>query len=269
MYTAIQSISRRPELNPVHRPQFVMFPGDTTGFAIDDQFYIGSSGLLVKPVTVKGATETSVYLSDKQPYYDYFSNQLYRGGGRFLTVQAELHQVPVFIRGGSVIPTRERPRRSSPLMKNDPFTLRFALDSTASARGELYLDDGETYQHHKGDFVWREFTAGKQGKALKISSRDLASQNPREAVETRELVAYNKGNAYVKSLKDANVRVERIVIHGLASRPKTVKSNDGTELEWYFEEGVSAVGVKEGASSYLLVKPLGLGITDDWSVLVE
>ena len=48
------------------RPQFVMFPGDEVAFSLDDQYYIGSSGLLVKPVTVKGAKEASVYLSDKQ-----------------------------------------------------------------------------------------------------------------------------------------------------------------------------------------------------------
>lgn len=43
-----------------------MFPKDEAGFSIDDQYYIGSSGLLVKPVTTKGATETTVYLSDKE-----------------------------------------------------------------------------------------------------------------------------------------------------------------------------------------------------------
>ena len=41
--------------------------------------------------------------------------------GKEITVAAELHQIPLLIRGGSIIPTRERPRRSSPLMKKDPF----------------------------------------------------------------------------------------------------------------------------------------------------
>lgn len=43
-----------------------MFPEDKNGFDIDDQYYIGSSGLLVKPVTEKGATEASVYLAEDQ-----------------------------------------------------------------------------------------------------------------------------------------------------------------------------------------------------------
>lgn len=47
-------------------PQYVMFPQDTNGFAIDDQFYVGGSGLLVKPVTSPGAKDASVYLAENQ-----------------------------------------------------------------------------------------------------------------------------------------------------------------------------------------------------------
>ena len=51
---------------PVVRPHYVAFPKDEAGFSIDDQFFIGSSGLLVKPVTRKGATEETVYLPEDQ-----------------------------------------------------------------------------------------------------------------------------------------------------------------------------------------------------------
>jgi alpha 1,3-glucosidase len=43
-----------------------MFPKDKAGFDIDDQYYIGSSGLLVKPVTQKNVNETTVYLAEDQ-----------------------------------------------------------------------------------------------------------------------------------------------------------------------------------------------------------
>lgn len=48
------------------RPHYVVFPQDTDGFAIDDQYFIGASGLLVKPVTEPGVSETSVYLAESQ-----------------------------------------------------------------------------------------------------------------------------------------------------------------------------------------------------------
>lgn len=44
----------------------MVFPKDQTGFELDDQYYIGSSGLLVKPITAKGVTETKVYLAEDQ-----------------------------------------------------------------------------------------------------------------------------------------------------------------------------------------------------------
>jgi alpha 1,3-glucosidase len=43
-----------------------MFPEDPLGFAIDDQYYVGDSGLLVKPITAEGVQEAVVYLSDNQ-----------------------------------------------------------------------------------------------------------------------------------------------------------------------------------------------------------
>lgn len=53
-------------LTTIIRPHFVVFPKDEAGFAIDDQYFVGSSGLLVKPVTEKGATTATVYLPGDQ-----------------------------------------------------------------------------------------------------------------------------------------------------------------------------------------------------------
>jgi alpha 1,3-glucosidase len=43
-----------------------MFPHDSKGFSLDEQYYIGDSGLLVKPVTKSGVTESKVYLAEAQ-----------------------------------------------------------------------------------------------------------------------------------------------------------------------------------------------------------
>lgn len=48
------------------RPQYAVFPGDEGGYNVDDQYYVGDSGLLFKPVVVEGATSTDVYLADDQ-----------------------------------------------------------------------------------------------------------------------------------------------------------------------------------------------------------
>ncbi|KAJ6539701.1 hypothetical protein B0H19DRAFT_1269984 [Mycena capillaripes] len=123
----------------------------------------------------KGATETTVYLPEDEVHYDDFSHHVYRGAanGKDITVKAELHQVPVFLRELGLLslqkciftrdrhvcrcarrspPQGHRPRRSSPLMKLDPFTLR-VTSKAGSPHGDLYLDDGISYSHAKGQFV--------------------------------------------------------------------------------------------------------------------
>ncbi|KAA1470514.1 alpha-glucosidase [Dentipellis sp. KUC8613] len=255
---------------PVLRPHYVVFPHDAAGFALDDQYFIGSSGLLVKPVTQPGVVEESVYLADDQVYYDYFAQHAYRGaaGGRTVTVPAALHQVPLLIRGGAVVPTRERPRRASPLMARDPFTLRVALDNAAHARGELYLDDGTTFAHQKGELVWREFVAAKgKGKAVRIANRDLAKEHPAEAVEGGALAAYDAKNAYASGISD--VRVEKIVVLGLAAKPSKVTVEGGRALEWTYTPGVAATGKKEGAASVLTIKDPKLAVAADWEIEIQ
>lgn len=262
----------------LHRPHYVAFPRDKNGFDLDDQYFIGSSGLLVKPVTEKGATEATVYLpAEDQIYYDYFTFIAHRttSKGKTITVPAALNQIPLFIRGGSIIPTRERPRRASTAMKHDPFTLRIALSKYGTARGELYLDDGESYDHEKGQLVRRQFTADKTASnkvkkpLLKISSRDMASHDPDAAVDGVALKgAYTPNNSFVESIKD--VRVERVIVAGLERKPKSVKvEGESGELVWEWIDGVAAGEKKEGPSSLLIVKDPKVLVVKDWSIVVE
>lgn len=245
---------------------------------------------MVKPVTQQDVTEASVYLAEDQVclivtpswlpvclriiqvYYDYFNHYAHRGAakGKHVTISAALHEVPLLIRGGSILSTRERHRRSSPLMKLDPFTLRVALDNKGAARGELYLDDGVTYDHEKGQIVWREFIAEKpekKAKTLRISSRDLAKLKPAEAVDGVALTSISPTNEFAKSIE--SVRVEKIVVLGLSSKPKSVAVDGSQALEFIYTAGVPAVGKKEGTASVLVVKDPGVAITKDWEVSIE
>ncbi|EAU91748.1 alpha glucosidase [Coprinopsis cinerea okayama7 len=256
---------------PILRPQYIMFPKDEYGFKIDDQYYIGSSGLLVKPVTQKGVTETLVYLAEDQVYYGYFSHHAFRGNrqGRFVVVPSALNQIPLLIRGGSIVPTRERRRRASTLMAQDPFTLRVALSNTNSARGDLYLDDGETWSHEKGQFVWREFIASKKGKGIEIASTDLGSKKPAEAVDGVDLASvYNPENEYAKSIED--VRVERVIVIGLKNKPKSVKvaGKEVGEDTWEFVPGVASTDKAEERAATLIIKNPDVKIAQDWNISI-
>lgn len=155
-------------------------------------------------------------------------------------------------------------------MKHDPFTLRVALSKAGSARGELYLDDGETYSHQEGQFIWREFIAEKQAKKtknLKLSSKDLGSEKPGEAVDGVALTNFNPTNEFAKSI--AEVRIEKIVVVGLAGKPSSVKVVGGRELIWEYAPGIAAGEKKEGVASILMIKDPKVLVVKDWSIDIK
>ena len=57
----------------------------------------------------------------------------------------------MFQRGGTIIPTLQRVRRSTKIMMNDPYTLIVALDENGAAKGYLYMDDGQSFKVSK---IW-------------------------------------------------------------------------------------------------------------------
>lgn len=118
-YTAFYRASY--EGMPVIRPHFVQFPDDEEGFAIDDQFFLGDSGLLVKPVVKEGAESVEIYIPDEEPYYNYYDQTVYKGKG-YKTIPAPLNTIPILMRGGHMVTRKDRHRRSSGLMKYDPYT---------------------------------------------------------------------------------------------------------------------------------------------------
>ncbi|KAI9511435.1 alpha-glucosidase [Russula earlei] len=260
---------------PLLRPHYVVFPQDEAGFSIDDQFYLGNSGLLVKPVTRPGVSEETVYLPEDNVYYDYFTYRTYRGSpkGKNVTVPADLHQLPLLVRGGSIIPTRERPRRASSLMHRDPFTLRIALDRSLTARGEIYLDDGVTYAHKEGHLTWRGLAVDKisRGAELRLSNSDLAATSPQSAVEGTALGEFRPENPFQTGI--ARVRVERVVVLGLSGKPKRVAVEGGRELEWEYVPGAGATAGRRGegdgvVASVLTIKDPGLGVATNWAIRI-
>jgi alpha 1,3-glucosidase len=152
-------------------------------------------------------------------------------------------------------------------MKHDPFTLRVALSKTGSARGELYLDDGETFSHRDGKIVWREFLAETKGRALRISSGDLALQRPDAAVDGVVLRGFDPSNEFAKSIQD--VKVEKVVVVALDGKPTSVKTESGNDLAWEYTPGVSASDRKEGVASVLTIKNPGVAIAKDWAIVVQ
>ena len=90
-----------------------------------------------------------------------------------MQVSVDMEGIPVFLRGGHIIPRKERARRSTAQMANDPFTLWVALNSSGSAEGDLYIDDGHSFVYQRGSYLHRQFSFSKgvlKNKAAETSA---------------------------------------------------------------------------------------------------
>ncbi|KAH0508155.1 Neutral alpha-glucosidase AB [Microtus ochrogaster] len=218
---------------PVIRPLWVHYPQDVTTFSIEDQFLLGDA-LLIHPVSDAGAHGVQVYLPGQgEVWYDIQSYQKHHGP-QTLYLPVTLNSIPVFQRGGTIVPRWMRVRRSSDCMKDDPITLFVALGPQGTAQGELFLDDGHTFSYQtRHEFLFRRFSFS--GNTLVSSSAD-----PKGHLETP-------------------VWIERVVIMG-AGKPAAVvlQAKGSPESRLSFQH--------DPETSVLILRKPGINVASDWSI---
>lgn len=147
LYTGLEEAHRTGV--PFFRPMLLEFQADPTALNCDDQFMAGPA-LLVAPVLRAGERAREVWLPAGR-WYDSWSHQVIDSRGELRRVEAALDQLPMFARGGTVVPSTVAMNHTG----EKPWSpLRFALypDADGRAAGSLYEDDGLTRAHERGDF---------------------------------------------------------------------------------------------------------------------
>jgi alpha-D-xyloside xylohydrolase len=91
---------------PIMRHLFLAYPHDPRVYGLNDEYLLGPD-LLVAPVIVPGATSKRVYLP-AGTWVDYWTGAIL-AGGRTVTVSALLNRIPLFVRGGALLPTLQDP----------------------------------------------------------------------------------------------------------------------------------------------------------------
>jgi alpha-D-xyloside xylohydrolase len=89
---------------PPMRPLFFDFPDDPAAYTVEDQFMFGPD-ILVAPVLEQGAVTRACYLPAGEMWRDPWTDNIH-AGGQWLTVDAPLHCIPVFLRGDAQLPMR-------------------------------------------------------------------------------------------------------------------------------------------------------------------
>lgn len=110
------------------------------------QFFVGSS-MMIAPILEKGKTERPVYFPGDS-WFHFWNNRLYEGEQTTIQ-QAPLARIPVFARGGSVIPLHPYMCYSDSYRSS---TLILRTYPRGNRSNEVYLDDGRTFAYTNGDY---------------------------------------------------------------------------------------------------------------------
>jgi alpha-glucosidase len=162
LYTALEDAHRTGV--PLFRPLLLNYQDDPNTLTIDDEFMVGDT-LLEAPIVRPGETARLVYLP-AGTWYDYWTGKRYAGGA-MIRVEAPLETVPLFVRGGAILPTGpdmkfvgERP--------SDPLRFDIYPDAEGRASGSLYEDDGITPAYRQG--VSRRTEVGYRASEIELSA---------------------------------------------------------------------------------------------------
>ncbi len=90
---------------PPMRPLFFDFTEDEDCVTVEDQFMFGPD-LLVAPVLHEGARQREVYLPAGTTWRDAWTDEVYEGG-QWITADAPLERIPLYLRGAAELPIRE------------------------------------------------------------------------------------------------------------------------------------------------------------------
>ncbi|TKA68290.1 hypothetical protein B0A55_04291 [Friedmanniomyces simplex] len=120
------------------------FPNDPTLAAIDNQFLLGPA-LLITPVLGQGLVSAQgVFpgIAQGEVWYDWYTQEAVSAQpGENVTIPAPLGHIPVFVRGGYVLPQQEALYTTTE-SRNSSWSLLCALSKDGTASGQVYIDDG-------------------------------------------------------------------------------------------------------------------------------
>jgi alpha-glucosidase len=154
---------------PVQRPLAYDFQDDRHARETDDAYLFGEA-LLVAPVLEPGQTARHVYLPSGT-WVDWETGERH-AGGQFITTAAPLDRIPLFARGGRVIPTYATAPASTMDHYPDLLELNVVIpEEDGEFQSELHEDDGLSDAHTQGHFLRTTFTVSRSRNRVRVLAK--------------------------------------------------------------------------------------------------
>lgn len=170
LYTAFYQASSYGE--PVVRPLFFDWPEDQRLETMDDQYLFGDA-FMVAPVVHPNKIHREVYLPEGK-WYDFWDDTVEEGGTDLLAT-APITRLPLWVRGGSIIP-HEDPRLHTDEERSSVLLLDVYPDSTGAAEALLYADDEEGWEYKGGVYCLLRFSYSMNTLTIEMEQRGFQPQ---------------------------------------------------------------------------------------------
>jgi alpha-glucosidase len=145
IYTTAEEMARTGM--PMMRPMMLEFPSEPQ-VAGNGNIYMFGSALLVAPKLSEGPDGYAVALPGGT-WYDFWTGRKV-AAAKELKLDPKLDELPVFVRGGAVIP-RQAVIQHTGEVPAGPLTL--AVYPASGCSGSVYSDDGHTFDYQKGAYA--------------------------------------------------------------------------------------------------------------------
>ena len=138
------------------RPMYYDSPERQEAYDFKNQYMFGDD-ILVAPITEKVSEQTG--LAAKQiwlpegDWYEWSTGSMLKGGSA-MERKFALHEIPVYLKAGSVIPMY--PKRSN--LQSAIDTLVLTVIPGTNGEAHLYEDDGTTSEYKNDQFAWTRIT---------------------------------------------------------------------------------------------------------------
>ena len=232
LYTTLEEAHRTGV--PLFRPLVLNFQDDANTLNLDDEFMVGDT-LLAAPVLRAGGRGREVYLPAGR-WYDFWTAKQVEGG-RLFWVDAPLERVPLFVRGGSVLPSTEAMHYVGE-KPWDPVRFDVYPAAAGAAAGSLYEDDGVSPAYRQGIFR----------RTAVSCSRD--AEGGMRLVVAAPAGRYDPGARHFEFTVHGSAAVAAVMLDG---RPLAVlRAGDNAVGWWRDDAGTVHVRIADDSQAHLI-----------------
>jgi alpha 1,3-glucosidase len=218
-------------------PLFYEWPEIASLHMNDHQALVGDA-ILVTPVTHPETQLMGAKVFVEKPpgnWYSLYNGTVFNRSGE---VPVDMESIPLYLRGGRIVPMYEKPLRNTIETIVTDMTLLIGVGEDGRAEGWLYLDDGITFNYTLGVFVHRKI----------VYEKGRVSWSKAEAEAEKKVPDF---------LKSARVTKFKIYDHGQVNVVDKLEFRVVDEWEWPRRSGQKGlkfwqIGVIAGGAALVI-----------------